>query len=70
MTQLFDPVTEDAVSVCVDHLPLSIRVDAAEWCMKNFGYDNVNLWCNKNDKPHFWFKSEKDAMWFTLKWSK
>lgn len=68
MTQLFDPVTDEAVSVCVEHLSLRVRIAAAEWCMSNFGYDNVNLWYNKNDTPHFWFKSDKDAMWFKLKW--
>lgn len=70
MTQWSDQEVDNSVSVNVDHLPLYVRLAAAEWCVKTFGYDNINLWYSRGDKPHFWFKSEKDAMWFTLKWSK
>lgn len=68
MTRLSDQ--PDAISINVDYLPLYVRLAAASWCIDTFGQNNVDLWYNKNDKPHFWFRSEKDAMWFTLKWSK
>lgn len=39
---------------------------AIEWCTKTFGPPGSDRWFISNDR--FYFKHEKDALWFELRW--
>lgn len=46
------------------------RSDAANWALKKFGTQSVDIMYNDpRGRPGFWFEHEKDAVLFTLKWS-
>ena len=39
------------------------------WCLKTFGEDNPNgEWFFDHDRNIFYFKKEKDAVWYELRW--
>jgi hypothetical protein len=54
------------------------RLVAAVWAIEQFGIDNVDVMSPLEHigrygtaiKPGFWFAHERDAMWFTLRWSR
>lgn len=55
--------------VCITHLDTSKRIEAATWAIDQFG-DDVDIWVlGKNHEAGFWFKYEKDSMWFIMRWS-
>ena len=62
----------------LSHLSAIERRKAATWAFDHFGIDNVDVMrpIEKMGRygvsltPGFWFAREKDAVWFTLKWSR
>lgn len=64
--------------VDLSHLSARERRDAAVWALEHFGQESVDVMSPKEQMgrygvtviPGFWFGREKDAVWFTLKWSK
>lgn len=55
--------------VPLDHLTAEQRREAAVWALQLFG-DDVDVWhLGERDQAGFFFRNEKDAMFFTLKWS-
>jgi hypothetical protein len=71
------------IPVEIGHLGTQVRLAAAEWCLREFGVGRVDILrpiskrvvggpnpCNELMLvPCFWFSTEEDAMWFSLKWS-
>lgn len=53
---------------CVEHLDLSERMKAAEWCFDYFGYEDVDIWRSIEETKVFYFKTEKQATWFAMRW--
>jgi hypothetical protein len=46
------------------------RREAALWALKQFDDKSIDLWVlGPNQEPGFWFKNDRDALLFTLKWS-
>jgi hypothetical protein len=61
------------IPIAIDHLSVEVRREAALWCLDYYGADNVNVWRlkkldNGNMVACFWFKNNKDANWFVLRW--
>jgi hypothetical protein len=69
------------IPIRVDHLSTDARLEAAEWCLDEFGIDHVEIMrpltvkfegpnpCNEIGMVAcFWFENQKDANWFTLRW--
>ncbi len=70
------------IPIELTHIPALTRIDAAVWAMEEFGPDSVDVLrpmskrvvegpnlCNEVMMvPCFWFKNQKDANWFALRW--
>jgi hypothetical protein len=67
------------IPVRIDHLPASIRREAALWCSEEIGIDKVEVMRPleiRNEQNGlcqevvacFWFENQKDANWFALRW--
>jgi hypothetical protein len=69
------------IPIRIDHLPTNTRLEAAEWCLFEFGLDHVEIMrpltvkvegpnpCNEIAMVAcFWFESQRDANWFALRW--
>ncbi len=55
--------------VPLDYLTKEDRLKAAIWAMEQFGVSNVDPFClGPNEGLGFWFRNQKDAMWFKLRW--
>lgn len=69
------------IPIRIDHLPTKTRLEAAEWCIAEFGIERVEIMrplevkhggknpCNEIGLVAcFWFENQKDANWFALRW--
>ena len=64
--------------VDLSHLSPIERRAAATWAVNHFGIESVDVMHPKEQIgkygvtviPGFWFGRERDAVWFTLKWSR
>lgn len=52
----------------IEHLDFNERIESAAWCFSQFDQNDVNLW-PRDGKNCFYFRTEKQAMWFTMRWS-
>lgn len=63
--------------VRLTHLNVIERREAAVWAIEKFGIDNVDLMRPREHRGSkgivyeqgFWFARDKDAVFFTLRWS-
>jgi hypothetical protein len=60
------------IAIEVDHLGTLDRLEAAVWCMEEFGPERVDvmrpLGTGTDLKAAFWFRDTRDANWFALRW--
>ncbi len=69
------------IPIRIDHLSTATRLEAAEWCLQEYGIGHVEIMrpltvkisgpnpCNEIGLAAcFWFENQKDANWFALRW--
>lgn len=67
-------MTHRNIPIRVDHLGTSDRLEAAVWCLLEFGIEHVDILRpitvddNTDLAACFWFDNQRDANWFALRW--
>ena len=55
------------IFVPLDHITPSERREAAARALRTFDDKDIDVWClGSNNTPGFWFKNQKDAVFFIL----